>query len=98
MVAIREEMELDTRESATRGEVGDAAPADRGIPFPLEKETGRAVLGEEPVQGMGAEVFDQSPAQLAGDEVILEVDRPRLLPAAHPFLAGPGEEALVHLQ
>src|SRR5262245_37215754 len=92
VIAIREKVQLYFFKGAGSGEFRDAFPGDRGIELSLEEEGRGAVAGAEGLDGVGAEVFDQGPAELAGDEFVLEVDPSRLLPGAGPFRAGPGEE------
>src|SRR5262245_48310574 len=98
VIAVREEVQLDLLKRAADGEVGDAPPGDGGVLLALQKEAWGAVAIEESVERIGAQVFDQGPAELAGDELVLEMDGPRLLPDALPLRSRPGEEAALQFQ
>src|SRR5579864_2226191 len=91
-------MQLYFFKGAASGEIEDTLPRHGGVELPLEEEGGGAVTGEEDLGGVGAEVFDQGPAELAGDEFVLEVDASGLLPDASPVGAGPGEEPLFEVE
>src|SRR4029077_1454192 len=91
-------MKIYFSEGAAGGEVEDAPPGDGRVEPPLEEEGRGAVAGEEGLGGVGAEVLDQGPAEVAGDEVVLEGDRPRLFPDARPLGSGPGEEPFLHFE
>src|SRR5436305_14915453 len=98
VISVGEEVELDLLEGAADGEIEDALPGDGGVELTLQEEAGGAVAGEQGVEGVGAEILDQRPAELAGDELVAEMDAARLLPGAGPLRAGPGEEPLVQLE
>src|SRR4051812_37377249 len=98
VIAIREKMHLYFLKGAAGGEFRDTFPGHRGVELPLDEQGRGLVAGQEGLGGVGAEVFDQGPAELGGDEFVLEVDLPRLLPAAGLLGAGPGEEPFFELQ
>src|SRR3954447_12626554 len=98
VIAIREKMHLYFLKGAAGGEFRDTFPGHRGVELPLDEQGRGLVAGQEGLGGVGAEVFDQGPAELGGDEFVLEVDLPRLLPAAGLLGAGPGEEPFFQLQ
>src|SRR6185295_5305189 len=73
-------------------------PGNRGVPLALEQEAGRLIAREQGFERMRAEILDQRPAELAGDEIVLEVDGAGLLPGARPLRPGPVEEDAVQLE
>src|SRR3954452_14918740 len=83
-------MHLYFFKGAASGEFRDAFPGHGGVELPLDEQGGGPVAGEEGLGRVGAEVFDQGPAELGGDEFVLEVDPSRLLPELLMLGPAPG--------
>src|SRR6266545_3480879 len=98
VVAVGEEVELDVLAGTAGGEVDDAPPRHRGVLLALEEEGGGAVAREEVVERIRAQVLDQTPTEIGGDEFVLEGDGAGFLPEAGALRTGPGEEPFFELQ